>query len=138
VFVVTRPRLGGVLVLCAVAVGVTGCGRADDGRAVGSVTETFLQALERHDGARACAQLSQGAIAALEHDHDERCAKAAVDLSVSSSRVTRTQVFGTGAKVDLADGHSAFLEETPQGWRISAAGCRPEPNDEPYTCEVQA
>jgi hypothetical protein len=94
--------------------------------------------VEQHDGARACAQLSDGAVEALEHDEGESCAKAAPELDVSPSRVTRAEVFGTGAKVDLADGDSAFLELTRRGWRLSAAGCRPQPDDQPFTCEVEA
>jgi hypothetical protein len=63
---------------------------------------------------------------------------AATGLDVALSTVTRSEVFGTAAKVDLADGGSAFLELTPDGWRISAAGCVPEPGEQPYTCEVEA
>jgi hypothetical protein len=123
---------------CIVALLSAGCGRADDERVTGAVTERFLEAVEQHDGARACAQLSDGAVQALEHDQGKSCARAAPDLDVSPSRVTRAEVYGTDAKVDLADGHSAFLELTPRGWRLSAAGCRPEPDDHPFTCEVQA
>jgi hypothetical protein len=122
----------------ALALALTGCGRADDERVTSVVTERFLRAVEQRDGARACAQLSQGAVQALEHDQGKSCAEAAPDLDVSPSRVTRAEVFGTGAKVDLADGHSAFLELTRRGWRLAAAGCRPEPDDQPFTCEVQA
>ena len=43
-----------------------------------------------------------------------------------------------GAKVDLADGRSAFLELTSEGWRLSAVGCDPGAGDEPYTCELDA
>jgi hypothetical protein len=126
------------VLLAACALVPTGCGRSGDGRVAGAVTERFLRAVQQHDGAAACAQLSQGAVKALEHDEGEACAKAASGLAVSPSAVTRVQVFGTGAKVDLADGHSAFLELTRRGWRLSAAGCTPEPDDQPYTCEVQA
>jgi hypothetical protein len=127
-----------VLTLCVLLALVTGCGRAQDDRAVGAVTERFLKAVQAHAGARACAQLSRQAVQALEDDEGERCAKAVVGLEVDPSPVRRTQVFGGGAKVDLADGHSAFLERTRLGWRISAAGCVPEARDEPYTCEVEA
>ena len=134
----TGPRRCLAFAFSALALVATGCGRADDERVTGVVTERFLQAVEQHDGARACAQLSQGAIEALEHDEGKSCAEAAPELDVSLSRVTRAEVFGTGAKIDLADGHSAFLELTPRGWRLSAAGCRPEADDHPFTCEVQA
>jgi hypothetical protein len=123
---------------CIVALLSAGCGRADDERVTSVVTERFLHAVAAHDGARACEQLSEGAIESLEHEEGKSCAEAAPGLDVSPSRVTRAEVFGTGAKVDLADGHSAFLELTPSGWRLSAAGCRPEPDDHPFTCEVQA
>jgi hypothetical protein len=138
---VTRLRSAGVkgLLLCAVALGLAGCGRADDQRAVSDVTETFLRAVAAGDGTRACTQLSGGARQALEDQEDERCATATSKLDgVSPSRVIRAQVFATSAKVDLADGHSAFLELTPNGWRLAAAGCRPEPADAPYTCELSS
>jgi hypothetical protein len=131
-------RRPGALVLCALIALLSGCGRAQDDRAVSAVTERFVRAVQAHDGARACAQLSTGAVQALEHDEGERCAKAVVGLDIRASAARRSQVFGGGAKVDLADGHSAFLELTRRGWRVSAAGCAPEGGDKPYTCEVQA
>jgi hypothetical protein len=106
---------------------------------VSLVTERFVRAVADHDGVRACAQLSEGARAALEHDESEPCRTAAPDIDdVAPSRIVGAQVFVTSAKVDLADGHSAFLELTPTGWRIAAAGCRPEGGDAPYTCAVEA
>jgi hypothetical protein len=126
-----------VLALAAVAA-LAGCGRGDDDRAVTAVSERFLRAVEDGQGQRACDQLSQGARDALEHDERASCTEAAPDLDVHASPVRRAQVFATGAKVDLADGASLFLELTPAGWRIAAAGCRPEPRDAPYTCEVEA
>ncbi len=117
---------------------LSGCGRADDRRAVRAVTEQFLRAVDAQDGARACAQLTDAAVEALEHDERTSCAEAASELDVSASATTRAQVYGISAKVDLADGHSAFLELTRRGWRVTAAGCRPQPADQPYMCEVDA
>ena len=127
-----------LLALGAIALSLAGCGRADDRAAVGAVTERFLDAVAGDDGTRACAQLSPGAVRALEHDESEPCAEAARGLDLEHSPVARAQVFATEAKVDLADGGSAFLELTPRGWRLSAAGCRPRPGDGPYECEVEA
>jgi hypothetical protein len=126
------------LVPCAVGLIVAGCGRADDARSVTNVTERFLAAVEQNDGARACARLSPGAIEAFEHDEGSSCAEAARGLTLEASRVSRAQVFATEAKVELADGESAFLELTSNGWRISAAGCTPQPDDQPYECEIEA
>jgi hypothetical protein len=115
-----------------------GCGRVDDGRAARSVTARFLSAIEDRDGARACRQLTVGALEALEHEEGDRCSESAAKLELAPAPIVRTQVYETNAKVDLADGSSAFLELTRRGWRISAAGCRPEPDDHPFTCEVEA
>src|SRR3954471_6255731 len=128
-----------LILSCAVVLGLAGCGRADDQQTVSGVTERFLRAVSDGDGARACAQLSDGAREALEHDESKSCREAAPDIDeVEPSAVTRAQVFATSAKVDLADGHSAFLELTRRGWRIAAAGCRAAGGDAPYECEVEA
>jgi hypothetical protein len=127
-----------VLALFGLAVVLTGCGRGHDDRAVATVTERLLRAVQEHDGARACAQLSAQAADALEDDEGERCAEAVVGLDLAPSAVRRTEVFGTAAKVDLANGHSVFVELTQAGWRVSAAGCVPQPADQPYRCEVEA
>ena len=115
-----------------------GCGRADDDRAVRTVTTRFLEAVDDGDGSRACTLLSPGAVEALEHDESAPCARAARELEVKPGAVTRTQVFATEAKVDLDGGESAFLELTSEGWRLSAAGCTPSGPDEPYECELEA
>ena len=73
------------------------------------------------------------ALAGCGRGDDER----AVDAAVGRADIVSTQVFGLSAKVDLADGKSVFLEETPAGWRVSAAGCTPVGGDEPYECEVE-
>lgn len=117
---------------------VAGCGRADDERRVSAVTLRFLTAVAADDGERACGQLSPGLVDALERQESASCAQAARGLDLRPSRVIRAQVFATAAKVDLADGESAFAELTSAGWRLAAAGCRPVGGDRPYECEVEA
>jgi len=131
---------GHTSVLCCVAaLAFAGCGRADDDQTVSAVTERFLRAVSEDHSDRACAQLSDGAREALEHDEAKSCREAAAEIDgVEVSPVTRAEVFATTAKVDLADGHSVFLELTRRGWRIAAVGCRPQGGDAPYQCEVEA
>ena len=126
------------MVLLVVAAAFAGCGRADDDFAVGTVTTRFLAAVEAGDGERACTLLSAGAVDALEHDESSACREAAPALELEPAAFTRTQVFATEAKVDFSGGKSAFLELTSEGWRISAAGCTPQGDDEPYECELEA
>jgi hypothetical protein len=60
---------------------------------------------------------------------------------VKPSSVARAQVYITSAKVDLADGESAFLDRTPAGWKLAAVGCKPKgskPADRPYDCELES
>ena len=128
------------IVLVGAVFAFVGCGRADDRKAVGVVTERFLSAISDGNGQRACAELSAGAQQALEQDESEPCPEAArgLDDEIEPSTITRAQVFETTAKVDLADGQSAFLELTGRGWRVAAAGCRPQGPDEPYQCVLEA
>jgi hypothetical protein len=60
-------------------------------------------------------------------------------LAHSGERAVGTSAFITEAKVDLDGGDSVFVEETPEGWLVSAAGCRPVSEQEaPYDCEVES
>jgi hypothetical protein len=125
-------KLGFALV---VLVALAGCGREDDERAVSTVTARFLAALEAGEGERACARLTRDAAESLAATR--ACAEVVTDLGVSPGRVTRGQVSGIGAKVEVAGGQSFFLELTRAGWRIAAAGCVPKTGDEPFDCDAE-
>jgi hypothetical protein len=105
---------------------------------VRAVTERFVAAVDAGDGDAACAQLASATADALQQQEGEPCEEAARGLEIVASAVRRAHVFGVSAQVDLADGDSAFLELTSDGWRIAAAGCRPFGGDGPYECEVEA
>ena len=127
-----------IVVLVVAATAFAGCGHADDDRAVRTVTTRFLEAIDDGDGARACAQLSPGAVEALEQDEGSRARGCAGARRCGPGAVTRAQVFATTAKVDLADGHSAFLELTRHGWRIVRRRLRAGGRPTSPTCEVEA
>lgn len=123
------------------AVGAVGCGRGSDERTAGAVTQRFLQAVAAKDGAVACAQLTTAAVQQLESEEGKRCPQAVTSVQARPSRVRRAAVYITSAKVDLADGQSAFLNRTGTGWKLSAVGCRPEagkPADQPFQCDLDA
>ena len=103
-----------------------------------AVTDRFVSAVDADDGDMACSLLAQDTAKALADDEGELCEDAARSLDLTAARVERAQVFGVSAKVDLADGSSAFLDLTPDGWRVAAAGCIPIGAEEPYECEVEA
>jgi hypothetical protein len=134
-----RRTLVAALAIASAAT-LTGCGRDGDRAKVRTVTERFFAAVQRGDGASACSQLSPDTRSELESQESKPCARAIAGMGLHGAAITRVQVFITNAKADLAGGESAFLDQGPQGWQLSAAGCKPQggkPADEPYDCEVQ-
>jgi hypothetical protein len=132
---VTAPRPA--LAVLVTAVALVGCGRGSDRATVRSVAEGFYAAVADHDGTRACALLSADTRKALEQQASASCARAVVQLNLSGRRAADVRVYSTDAGVDLRDGDTVFLQRDSIGWRIAAAGCRPQAHGEPADCEVQ-
>jgi hypothetical protein len=123
------------------ALAVSACGRSGDRAEVQSAARAFLAAQAAGDGEAACARLSRDTVEALERQEGTPCPDAVDELPLDGGAVTRVQLAVTNAKVDLRSGESVFLSREPDGWRLSAVGCRPEggkPADRPFTCEVEA
>jgi hypothetical protein len=130
----TRQALPLVVAVLALA----GCGRAGDRASARSVAQSFYAAVDAHEGARACTWLSAGARQAVEQDQSEPCARAVEQLKLTGGSAQRVEVYSTNAAVALRGGDVVYLETTPQGWRISAAGCRDPAYATPATCELQS
>jgi hypothetical protein len=119
---------------------LAGCGTADDRAASRSVVQRFGAALQRGDGAAACALLSQDAVRTLEQQEGKPCRVAVTSLKPGGGAITRVQVYVTNSKVDLAGGASAFLGRSADGWRLSDVGCRAsegKPADRPLDCDLE-
>jgi hypothetical protein len=126
------------MTICGIGVALTGCGANDAGGAA-DAAERLYAAASDGDGTTACEWLSEDTREQLEQGEQKPCAEAIVGLELSGSRSTKTSAYVTDAKVDLDGGDSVFLEETPGGWRVTAAGCKPVPDQEaPYECEVES
>jgi hypothetical protein len=126
------------LPLAVAMLALAGCGRSGDRASVRAVAESFYAAAGAHDGARACTWLSTGARQALEQDQSESCARAIGQLKLTGRRARRVEIYSTNAAVALRGGDVVYLQDTPQGWRISAAGCRDPAYATPATCELQS
>jgi hypothetical protein len=122
--------------LAITALLMTGCGRDADRATVRSTAESFYAAVAGHDGVAACARLSADARQAIEQQASSPCPRAVLHLDLSGRRAHIVRVYSTDAAVELLHGDTVFLQDTPQGWRISAAGCRPQDKGEPADCEV--
>ena len=115
-----------------------GCGAADRADDSTRVARHFQRALSAQDGKVACAQLSAETAGKLEQDEQKPCASAILDLDLpTGGDVARARVYVTSASVEGPEGEAIFLEEAPEGWEVSAAGCRPTEPEQPLDCELE-
>lgn len=127
-----------LLVVAAAALAAAGCGTSTDRDQARTAAQRLYAAVDRHDGAAACAQMSPPLRAQLVKDQSEpECAKAVLKLSLHGGRPAAVRVYANAAEVRLAGGDTVFLSDTREGWRVDAVGCRPQGGG-PYDCEEQA
>jgi hypothetical protein len=129
------PRLACVL---ALALALAGCGTGARERDAAAVAERFHAALESEDGQAACRELNEETASKLEEQEGKACEEAILALELPrGGRVADTRVEVTSAFATLAEGGSDFLDEGPDGWKVSAAGCDPTSPDQPYECALE-
>jgi hypothetical protein len=130
------PRIASLA--CLLALALVGCGTADREEDAGAVAARFHAALEHRDGQAACDQLNEQTASKLEQQEQKPCAEAILTLELpEGGTVADTRVYVTSAFTTLAEGGSDFLDEGPNGWRVSAAGCEPTAPSQPYDCELE-
>jgi hypothetical protein len=129
----------GAIVSCALAplVILSGCGVKGDERAARQVTDTFLAALQHHDGSAACGQLSQDAVKKLVQQDQMPCEKGVLSLKLDGASAGSVRVYITSARATVAGGDRLYLDRGPNGWKISAAGCQPQPDRQPDDCDLE-
>jgi hypothetical protein len=128
-------RVAALLALAALA--LCACGRSGDRQTVRAVAVGFYAAADQHDGARACALLSSETRKKLEEQESEPCAKAIDKVDLKGGPVSKIGVYSTEAAVELRGGDTVFIEDTSDGWRVSAAGCRPTAHAQPADCDLE-
>jgi hypothetical protein len=123
--------------LVALPLTACGTGRRDDDAA--AVAQRFHAALESGDGRAACDQLGEATKSKLEMQEGKPCEKAILTLKIPKGGTPDVRhVEITSAYIGLTGGSADFLDEGPDGWKISAAGCKPAASsDEPYECELE-
>jgi hypothetical protein len=127
-----------VLCACLIALALPGCGTADRERDAAAVAERFHAALEAGDGQAACAELNPETASKLENQEKKPCEDAILSLELpKGGTVADTRVYLTSAFSTLAEGGVDFLDEAPDGWEVSSAGCRPTAPEQPYECELE-
>jgi hypothetical protein len=127
-----------VLCACLFMLGLPACGTADRERDAAAVAARFHDALEARDGEAACSELNPETAAKLEQQEKKPCEDAVLTLELpTGGTIADARVYVTSAFAQRAEGGTDFLDEGPDGWRISAAGCEPTAPSQPYDCELE-
>ena len=128
----SRARRSLALSAVALPLLLTGCGGLAEGD-VERVAEDFATG----DAAARCELLAPGTLAALVEEESSSCEEAIEQFEIGSGDVTEVGVWGEEAQAKLSD-DTLFLTHTPAGWRVFAAACTPQGQDQPYDCEVES
>jgi hypothetical protein len=133
------PARAAILALGAcLALAATGCGAFDRKSDAEAVAQRFHAAIAEEDGRAACAELSEETASRLEQQEGTPCEEAVLGLELPrDGKAAETGVYVTSAFVDLVGGGTTFLDEGPDGWEVSAAGCTPTAPNLPYDCELE-
>jgi hypothetical protein len=130
------PR--GALFACLLALAVAGCGTAERADDVAAVAERFHAALASGDGRAACDELSEETASALERQEKRPCEEAILGLELPRGGTVAVRHVEMGsAYARLAEGSADFLDEGPEGWKVSASGCREVTPERPHECELE-
>jgi hypothetical protein len=134
------PARAAILALGAcLAVAFGGCGASGREADAAVVAERFHAALEQGDGEAACAELNQVTVSKLEQQEETPCEQAVLELDLPRGvAAAEADVYVTSASVALAEGgKTTFLDEGPEGWKVSVAGCTPTAPNLPYDCVLE-
>lgn len=122
------------LPVVAVAALVTACGGAQDAD-VARAASGLVEAVDRRDGAGACALLAPPVRTELEDTSGSPCAEAVLEEDVGApSDTTEVEVFDTMARA-VVGSESLFLSRFDGRWLVVAAACDPVAG-KPYDCAV--
>jgi uncharacterized protein YceK len=128
-----------IIMLVLVCAALAGCGTTTRDTDTAGVSDRFHSALDDGDGAAACRELSSETRKKLERDEGQACDEAILGLDLpAGATAARAKVYVTTALVELEGPPSSeFLDEGPDGWKISAAGCSSGAPDRPFDCELE-
>lgn len=97
--------------------------------------ERFTGAVGGEDTATACALLAETARHRLEAATQQACPVALARLPIPHDAPAASQAWGDGAQVRTG-ADTVFLREIDSTWLVTAAGCRPTGEQQPYECVV--
>jgi len=114
---------------------VTGCSVTGQRSAVVNEATQFVTAVDQHDGKKACEALTDNAKSSASGATDTPCEKAVLNVKEDATSIHAVQVWGDSAQVKIGT-DVLFLRRLHAGWRVNAAGCKPQPHAA-YQCDVE-
>ena len=115
---------------------LTACGSGPQGGPRAALDQ-FAEAWSARDGAAICRVLAPPTAAEVASAAKKPCAQGVLEQDLPSSGFVRAvHVWGRQAQARTA-ADTVFLALFDDGWRVTAAGCRPQGEDSPYDCQVQ-
>ena len=131
----TRRGAGGLLPGLLALVVLTGC--APEGTASTGAAEAFHRAMAGSDMTAACALLQPHTREETARSSDDGSCESQLQKATLSDpgKVLRTEQYGQDAFIQF-ENDAVFLAVSGGGWKVTAAGCKPNGEDAPYTCEV--
>jgi hypothetical protein len=136
-----RPLLGrgqaAYLAVCLASVAVFGSACTGPGADQAAQVADSFEQIAPNDAAKACELLAPRTHDEVEKAAKKSCAEALPDEDLPDpSPLTSVDVFGHDAIARFGN-DTVFLARFPEGWRITAAGCRPGPSEaKPYDCDI--
>jgi hypothetical protein len=127
---------GRALLLGLLAAALAGCSLGPAAEGPRSVAESFGTAWAQKDGPALCKLLAPDTRAEVAQSAKQPCARGILDEDLpDGGSVRSTKVWGRAAQVSLT-GDTLFLSRFQDGWKVLAAGCKPQ-SGKPYDCQVQ-
>ncbi|MFI8825066.1 hypothetical protein [Streptomyces sp. NPDC053431] len=128
-------RAAGALLLAGLLCGCGASAAREDGAS--DAGSRFAAALAAGDYRTGCELLAPETRDEVEEDAKGPCAPALRDLDLPRAGAARgVEVYGREALLRMA-GDTLFLSQFDSGWLVTAAGCAPQAEDEPYRCSLK-
>jgi len=124
------------VLLAGLLLTLTACANGGSETGPSAAARAFQSSWKRQDGAALCGLLAPQTRSDVEQSAKKPCAEGILeeDLPIAGPPLV-ARVWGRAAQVQ-SQGDTLFLSRFPDGWKVTAAGCKPQAA-QPYDCQVQ-